>query len=329
MSKFKRLSFSDNQKRFPLMNAEAQKAIKGGCSQCDDWLEQNPGGTIYTADDFYNHTGDWPGGFVCGVGNTLPGVDVYAYGNIVSYCNIHNLEETHGLFGDECFNCYFDGFSYCDYHTWNFSPHCYPCDEEDRAYGYGDDYGYGGSGGGSGGDSGGGNGGNSGSWHGGGSNNTETPDYNISFSGTTADSTTISAKTIGILEDIMDFTGDYSLTITSTARSIYDQARIMYENILSHGVQHQLDTYKTPGDNVVKVYDATLSREDNIAAMVTQIKQEGSTKVSKHCADHTVLNVFDIALSSIEDSTKFKQALDKFGIYHLDENGCIHLEIPQ
>ena len=92
------------------------------------------------------------------------------------------------------------------------------------------------------------------------------PDYNVSFSGQTADSSTISNYTMTLLYTIMQEANDNSITITSTTRSPYDQARIMYDNINSSGIQSQLDIYGTVGDSVINIYDPNLSREQNIVS---------------------------------------------------------------
>ena len=124
------------------------------------------------------------------------------------------------------------------------------------------------------------------------------------------------------------YTGD--IIITSAGRSVNDQARIMYENILKHGKQHQLDTYKLPGQQVINTYDPKLSREENIAKMAKKIQEVGPDKVSKHIADFSVLNVVDIDKNTLSSVQNFKDAAKSAGFSKiLDENGCIHIELPQ
>lgn len=124
------------------------------------------------------------------------------------------------------------------------------------------------------------------------------------------------------------YTGD--IIITSAGRSIDDQARIMYENIIKHGKQHQIDTYKLPGQQVINTYDPKLSREENIAKMAKKIQEVGPDNVSKHVADYSVLNVIDIDKNTLSSVQNFKDAAKSAGFSKiLDENGCIHIELPQ
>jgi hypothetical protein len=121
-----------------------------------------------------------------------------------------------------------------------------------------------------------------------------------------------------------------NVTITSAGRSVEDQARIMYENILKHGKQHQLETYLQPGKNVINAYDERLSREENIAKMADVIRKEGPGRVSKHVGDFDKINVIDIDKKSLSNIQAFKDAVRKAGFTKvLDENNCIHIELPQ
>lgn len=124
------------------------------------------------------------------------------------------------------------------------------------------------------------------------------------------------------------YAGD--IIITSAGRSVNDQARIMYENIIKHGKQHQLNTYKVPGQKVVNTYDSKLSREENIANMAKKIQEVGPDSVSKHVSDFSKLNVIDIDKKSLSSVQNFKDAVKSAGFTKvLDENGCIHIELPQ
>ncbi len=124
------------------------------------------------------------------------------------------------------------------------------------------------------------------------------------------------------------YTGD--IILTSAGRSINDQARIMYENIIKHGKDHQLKTYKLPGQNVINTYNPNLSKEENIANMAKKIQELGPDNVSKHIADFSELNVVDIDKNSLSSVQNFKDAAKSAGFTKvLDENGCIHIELPQ
>lgn len=121
-----------------------------------------------------------------------------------------------------------------------------------------------------------------------------------------------------------------SVIITSTERSVEEQARIMYENILKKGKAEQLRTYLQPGQNVINIYDESLSREKNIAAMAEQIRKEGPEHVSKHIANSEIINVIDVDRKTLSNVQTFVDAARHAGFTKiLDENGCIHLELPQ
>ena len=72
-----------------------------------------------------------------------------------------------------------------------------------------------------------------------------------------------------------------------------------------------------------------MSREQNIAAMESKIKELGPERVSRHCGDYTKVNVMDVAISSVNNRTSFENALKANGIKYLIENDCYHLEIKQ
>jgi len=178
----------------------------------------------------------------------------------------------------------------------------------------------------------------------------EPKNYNLSFR-KNANENIVSDYTRDCLYRVMDATGDYSLSVTSTNRSAHDQARIMYENILRKGVQYQKKQYSNIhnrattiyragvqyqkkqysniGDQVIDVYNVNMSREQNIAAMESKIKELGPERVSRHCGDYTKINVMDVAISSVNNRTSFENALKANGIKYLIENDCYHLEIKQ
>ena len=142
----------------------------------------------------------------------------------------------------------------------------------------------------------------------------------------------ISAYTRSKLMSLKQFGFVGDIVITSTERSVEDQARIMYENT-RRDKQEQLNTYKAPGQRVVMVYDPNLSREANIANMAAQIRKEGPANVSKHIADSTKLNVIDVDKNALRGNVRvFKDSLNKAGFTKVldeDKNGCIHIELPQ
>lgn len=147
-----------------------------------------------------------------------------------------------------------------------------------------------------------------------------------------ADRSAVSEKSLSILREVGELTKNYTIIITSTARDPYNQARVMYDNIIKKGMKEQRRTYKSPGQKVLDAYELAKSKGKNrnsiIKEMEAKIKEVGPTKVSKHCGDPNIINVFDVsqALSNPKD---FKRTiLPKVNVL-LDENGCYHLEINQ
>lgn len=128
------------------------------------------------------------------------------------------------------------------------------------------------------------------------------------------------------------YTGD--IIITSAGRSVNDQARIMYDNIAKNknGIEAGKDEQKGIYivHEVIDVVDPKLSREENIAKMAKKIQEVGPDKVSKHIADFSALNVIDIDKNTLSSVQNFKDAAKSAGFSKiLDENGCIHIELPQ
>ena len=60
-----------------------------------------------------------------------------------------------------------------------------------------------------------------------------------------------------VIKEILATAGETSCTITSTARTPEDQARAMYNNLETHGVEAQKKLYAAAGDQVIEVYVAS------------------------------------------------------------------------
>ena len=118
MSKFKRLNLRESMELFPLMNEETRKALKGGCSLCDQFP-----GQIYSEEEYkrMDAAGDWTGGLVCGMGYVGPTTDIWGDRD---YCF------NHGVYTDEedCMGCYYEQFEFCDEHDRYFD-RLESCDE--------------------------------------------------------------------------------------------------------------------------------------------------------------------------------------------------------
>ena len=160
-------------------------------------------------------------------------------------------------------------------------------------------------------------------------------DVTLHFVGVTAVESSLSVKTKNILKEVGEASGNNDIYITSTARTPYDQARIMYENCESTGALVQKGIYASSGDAVIDVYteenNLGKSKEDVISAMEDKIMEIGPSNVSKHLADPDVMNTFDISYGQLTDKSKFwdemekRSELDKI----LEENSCYHIQINQ
>ena len=126
--------------------------------------------------------------------------------------------------------------------------------------------------------------------------------------------------------------GNYYIAITSTARTPYDQARIMYDNCKSD-LAEQRRTYAPPGQKVINVYanNTSKSREAVIKLMEQKINELGPSTVSKHLANPEILNTFDISYGNLKDRTKFWNEMKKRTELDdmLKENSCYHIQIKQ
>jgi len=162
----------------------------------------------------------------------------------------------------------------------------------------------------------------------------------ISF-GPKANQAVVSVHTLGVLTGILGAAGINSCLITSTSRTPADQARIMFNNIVSKGVAPQKALYKAPGkaviDEYVKAKNAGKTGDQIKAAMEAKIRALGPDTVSKHCADPAILNVVDIAPSSLSNKAAFERAtrsaqakgtVSKF-LTPGNNDPAYHLEIPQ
>ena len=168
--------------------------------------------------------------------------------------------------------------------------------------------------------------------------NTPTPADNtpttINF-GTNANRGAVSQYTIGVLQGIMQESGNSSITITSTQRSPEGQARAMYNNIVSRGVQYNLNLYGPNGDRVVNVAAngrrRELSRDEILSNMAAEIRRIGPGRVSRHCGDPNVLNVLDISPGSLQNRRAFVREVRERGIFLLQPpaDPAYHLEVRQ
>ncbi|EEO25090.1 hypothetical protein HRAG_02147 [Helicobacter bilis ATCC 43879] len=146
----------------------------------------------------------------------------------------------------------------------------------------------------------------------------------------------VSEYSKNILRQIAKNSNYKRVVISSTARTPRKQAEIMYNNIITNGLQKQRNTYEQPGQRVLDVYEtqkkASKNKDEIIQAMTNKINELGASSVSTHCADFNIVNVVDIPHSSLgKNKEKFKsEAIKLLGKTNvLDENNCYHIVIHQ
>jgi len=144
----------------------------------------------------------------------------------------------------------------------------------------------------------------------------------INFLNQTRDAGKVSVYSKKVIEDILKKTGISQITITSTARTAQDQARIMYENIQRHGVSHQKKLYGSSGDKVIDEYSALKSNGKTKPEIINGMKAK-------------ITQIVDIAPSSINMAlrNKFVVEINKDSrvskLLMPPSDPAYHLEIPQ
>lgn len=162
----------------------------------------------------------------------------------------------------------------------------------------------------------------------------------IDFANPLRDRSKVSDYSFVVLRDVMQAAGVQKIIITSTARTPLEQARIMYDNLTRYGVVHQKALYGYHGDMVIDEYvrlskDTQRPRDAIIGGMADKIMAMGPEKISNHIADLNVLNVVDIAPSSIPSALHASfvnaiQADTRVSKCHVPpRDPAFHLEIPQ
>lgn len=130
--------------------------------------------------------------------------------------------------------------------------------------------------------------------------------------GANADQKAMTATALSTLREICSKACLSSVEITSTARSVKDQARIMHDMIKSKGATYVNDLYGAGGKKVVTVYEESvknkLSDDDTKKAMADKMEEIGPSTVSHHIVSADgKLCVFDVAPSSVGESEAKKR----------------------
>jgi hypothetical protein len=123
----------------------------------------------------------------------------------------------------------------------------------------------------------------------------------------------VSEHAVSVLRGVLVDAGSSSATITSGRRSVQDQARIMYTNLVTFGVARQREVYAKSGEYVIDAYEkakaAGKTPEAIQQAMVAAILEIGPTRVSNHL--NPDYDTFDVGTSSISNGTAFVAALER------------------
>jgi hypothetical protein len=125
--------------------------------------------------------------------------------------------------------------------------------------------------------------------------------------GSNANQAAMTVTALDALREICSKACIFSVEITSTAREVKDQARIMYDMIKSKGVDYVNGLYGAGGKTIVSVFVESeknkLSAADTKKAMADKIEEIGPSTVSHHIVSADgKLCVFDVAPSSVGDS---------------------------
>lgn len=109
---------------------------------------------------------------------------------------------------------------------------------------------------------------------------------NVSF-GPNADASVVSQYTLQVLKECLAAAGERNATITSTSRAPRDQARAMYNNIVSKGVASRRALYAAAGDQVIDAYVSSKAAgkdRDGILADMTSTSSASVLAVSRSTA---------------------------------------------
>jgi hypothetical protein len=161
---------------------------------------------------------------------------------------------------------------------------------------------------------------------------------NVSIKSSASNISNVSNKSAVIVSRSMKDVGETKVQITSTVRTPEKQASVMYDNIQNSSIDNQKALYGPSGDKVIDTYSSALSEKGSTpasvkSAMTEMINELGPQKVSAHCGDPSIINIIDIAPSSVSNVANFQSALKSNpGVSKLipyPKDPAIHIEIKQ
>lgn len=163
-------------------------------------------------------------------------------------------------------------------------------------------------------------------------------DVKISY-GSNADKDAMSPTALSVLSEICSKACIGSVEITSTARQVADQARIMFDMIKSKGAPYVNALYGAGGKKIVTVYEESvknkLADDATKKAMANKMEEIGPSTVSHHIVgtDNKIC-VFDVAPSSVGDAEAKKRFIKEVEanasvatFYKPPKDPAYHLEV--
>lgn len=135
----------------------------------------------------------------------------------------------------------------------------------------------------------------------------------IQYTGT-ARTDAMSVVALEVLHDVCATASVSKITITSTRRTVEDQARIMFQEARLRGVSYMYGLYASAGRQVISVYEElhrqNRSDDEIRLAMAMKMRELGPERISNHIVGaESGLCVFDIAPSSIVPSLNTPQLI--------------------
>ncbi len=128
-----------------------------------------------------------------------------------------------------------------------------------------------------------------------------------------ADRRKVSRYSLDVLAELLRRSDNERCVITSTVRSPEEDARVLHDNLVEHGVDAMRRLYLPPGNLVIDVFvaDVAKSRLDTVADMAVKIRAIGPYLVSHHCLDEAAqqkLNVLDVGPAQLAHRDAFIDA---------------------
>lgn len=149
----------------------------------------------------------------------------------------------------------------------------------------------------------------------------------------------VSVSSLNTLKKIAKASNNPKVYITSVVRSAREQAEIMYSQTVKYGTEKQYKLYGTYGDQIIRVYETEIKKGSTSTTIIDEMEKKineiGPSKVSNHCGDYTVKNVFDVSASRLNNPKDFLAEANKLvgtevaKLLNESDRSCYHFEIKQ